>query len=748
MRGSQARARGLVVRPLVRLALLLAAGPALAGILPPTGSIRGSVLEAAAGRPVASLRVELHPDDLEDATRADEAFRFAITDGDGVFRFGELEPGTYRLRIEGAGVGSRSITGLRVGAGETTLLDPLTVVSWSERLTVRAASEPSGGRGLSHLHLSRSALDDRPASLQDPLRTLAGAAGIGTQNDFKADLRIRGGDAADTAVLSDGLPLLRAYHFSGSAGSVSSLDDGLVQEIDVWNGGFSAEYGDALAGVVEIASRDARPANFTGEAGLGTALAHTTLRGPLGEGSWTLSGRASDLRLYTDRTDEKKVLGVTFHDLLAGFDFALPGSGRLGLTLQEGASGFEQALGLDEHASLQGAEHAARLRLELPVDDRTFCRILAGHGLLESGSTLGSEAYYNQTEWRDDFRASVLRLLGTRHALSAGFDLTRTGNRIAGTIDQGDLLSSAIIDGPATTTGAFLEDLWRPTGTLSLRAGGRLDRFSVTGESAFSPRLGLEVRPGGGFLLRASAGRFVQFPRPEQLFLAAGGEPLTRQQADHFIVGVERSWERGPRMLIEIYRKDLKDPIAETVNLYTDLPETLARFERGRVRGIDLTVESAEGSAWRLRFDASYLVAREEKDGRWYASNTDQRYNLALNAGHRLGRGWDLSGTLRYASGLPYTREDPWVSGAQVGTRLGQLNGARLPIYNRLDLRFTRSIPVSWGRLRLAVDLLNVYDRRNVRSIELAYDESVPMFYRISRGQSPFLPVFALTAEF
>ncbi len=130
-----------------------------------------------------------------------------------------------------------------------------------------------------------------------------------------------------------------------------------------------------------------------------------------------------------------------------------------------------------------------------------------------------------------------------------------------------------------------------------MRYGARVDRSTWTGESALSPRFSLEVRPRDGFLLRCAAGRFVQFPRQEQVFLDAG-EPLRRQVADHTIAGFEISWKGGTRLVVEGYRKDLTQPIGESVNRYVDLQERLTQFDGGRAEGAELTLAREAAGRW------------------------------------------------------------------------------------------------------------------------------------------------------
>ncbi|MBI1951600.1 MAG: hypothetical protein HYS34_09595, partial [Acidobacteria bacterium] len=109
---------------------------------------------------------------------------------------------------------------------------------------------------------------------------------------------------------------------------------------------------------------------------------------------------------------------------------------------------------------------------------------------------------------------------------------------------------------------------------------------------------------------------------------------------------------------------------------------------------------------------------------------------------------WEAGGAFRYASGLPYTPLLPFTSGLAHTTVLGELNSARLPAYHRLDLRLSRLVPVAWGRLGVHVDLLNVYNQANVRSVDLYFEPADGAYYRTTAYQSPFLPVVAVSAEF
>ena len=733
-------------------AILLASGPLPALAESPPAAVVGQVTDQETGAPVPGTRVVLQflfEDSAGSATFASREVvdaRSTMTDAGGRYRFEDVPPGIYRLAFEAAGRAGHAVDGLRVVAGLELRIDSDRVSGPAERVTVLGKNDGQGS-GLSRLAFGRAELDSRPAALEDPFRALAGRAGISQESDFKSEMRIRGSEASDTTVLVDGQPLPYAYHFGGSAGSAGTLSADLVDEVQVHTGGFSVEYGDALAGVIDVSSRARRPESITGTAGLGSVLAHAAVSGPAGDGSWMFSGRMSDLGLYDERVSPDQAQGVQFHDLFAAFRQPLPGQARLEAVLLGAGNRFEADQGQDGEAVMTSRNRGGRMRIEAPVDERTLLRIQLADSAFSVRSSAGDGLSLDQAQARQDVAVSVLRLLGTGHRLSGGLGLERMRGAMAGTVYDGLGLNASDQEYDAFRVGAFVEDTWRPAESVSLRYGLRADRSSETGSATLSPRASLEVRPARGLALSCAAGRFVQFPRQEQIFLAAG-EELRQQEADHFILGLEKSFESGLRIVVEGYRKELKDPIGEAVNRYIELPEIMTQYDRGRIQGAELTLEQGAPGGWSWALNYGYLHATQEKDGVESPRNADQRHGASLVLGRPFGRGWMAGGVFRFASGLPYSPLRSFNLGFAHGIIIGDLNSERLPAFHRLDLRLSRSVPVSWGRIGVQVDLLNVYNRSNERSVDVYYDDAEHTYFRSTSYQSPFLPVVAVSAEF
>ncbi len=706
-----------------------------------TGLVRGCVARASSGDPLEGFPLRLVGNGVLRLTRSAAG---------GEFRFENLPPGIYRLEGDLAGAALSNPGPVRVEPGSTTDIILLVDIEEThlERVTVTGGPAGSRHEGTQREVYDGRTLRARPGALGDPMRALRGSAGIRTDSDLKSEAGMRGGAGADTRVVLDGLPVLEPFHFAGGAGTASALSGDLVESVEVHAGGFSVEHGDALSGVVEIRTPRDRPERLIGRAGIDTTHGRIALAGPVARnGVWRLAGRAGDMGLYEASMEGEEIEEVAFRDLYGGVEFTLRGGARLAAWLMRGASEFDQKVG-DSGRVVQVARHAAgSVRIETPIDERTLLRATLGRGVSDASSGVTGGSSYDEFLETEEARASLIRLLGSRHALHAGLSLSVDRASIAGRIDRGAGPGPAAIDEVGRTGGLYVEDRWEGSPRVGLRYGIRLDRFSLTGESEISPRLSIVVTPHAGLAFSGAAGRFVQFPRPRQRFLASGS-PLRAQIADEVIVGLERRFPGGRRLLVEAFARDLRHPIGETVNLYVDLPEAMARFERGRVRGLEIAWERSQAGPWRWRFDYARMRASQQMDGERFPMNSDQRHALTALIGRRLGRGWDLSATARFSTGHPFTPVVLRSNGIDAWTEAGALNAASLPDYHRLDLRLSRTLPTARGRVTLHVDLINVYDRDNVRNVDVTYDPATRTLTRTRRLQAPFMPVFGFSAEF
>ncbi len=227
-----------------------------------TGVIRGSVLDAETGEPLQQVNLQLfHPDSTNTGlgTASDEAGRFLILN---------IPPGRYRLLATMMGYTSVETGGLSVQTGSTTRLDltlePVTLET-GYVLTVTAETD----------HLKRDVTSSRDTwtstqMMDMPANSTSDILNIQTsfffENNFTHDipgyydrglqqLHLRGGRNAEVAFMIDGMQVTNLV-FGGQA---LQTNPSALEEMVVMASGMSAEFGNALSGVVNFVTRNGGP---------------------------------------------------------------------------------------------------------------------------------------------------------------------------------------------------------------------------------------------------------------------------------------------------------------------------------------------------------------------------------------------------------------------------------------------------------------------------------------------------------
>ena len=169
---------------------------------------------------------------------------------------------------------------------------------------------------------------------------------------------------------------------------------------------------------------------------------------------------------------------------------------------------------------------------------------------------------------------------------------------------------------------------------------------------------------------------------------------------------------------------------------------------RGRARGLELFLQrrSTNGlSGWiGYAYAATRYVdtIRDEE----FIADVDQRHTFNVYGSYRINDRTNVSGRFRVGSNVPlvgYLREtnDRYFL---TSTR----NALRLPSYSRLDLRATRTYAVAEGRLSLFVEVINLYNRRNVRARSLRLNQRRMEAFNVTEEMFPILPSIGMMVEF
>ncbi len=212
--------------------LLLAAG----------GKIAGRVVEAGTGEPLPAANVYIP-----------ELHRGTATDADGFYYLLDIPPGTYTLRAEYLGHRPVEKHHVRVELNRTTFVDfalPVQEIH-TEPVVVTAKTPPvQPDVTWKSVNISNQQIQNLPVQdVQDVLRIQGGVMeGPG------GELHIRGGRSNEVLYVIDGLPVRNPL----TGGFHGVLDRSVLSDLSLQVGTFSAEYGNALSGVVEVATAEPR----------------------------------------------------------------------------------------------------------------------------------------------------------------------------------------------------------------------------------------------------------------------------------------------------------------------------------------------------------------------------------------------------------------------------------------------------------------------------------------------------------
>jgi len=206
-----------------------------------TGSIRGVITDAETGEPLPGVNVVV-----------EGTYYGAATDLQGRFVIPRVNPGQYTLKITMIGYKVVQRTGVVVRAGETVelklQLQPTVLALGQEVVVVGERplfdiEETASRRALSSREISQQVVED----VKDIVATQVGVV------EMDEGLHIRGGRAYENAYLIDGLSVQDPLAGTGFG---LKLTSDAIEEVEIITGGFNAEYGQAMSGVVNVTTKE------------------------------------------------------------------------------------------------------------------------------------------------------------------------------------------------------------------------------------------------------------------------------------------------------------------------------------------------------------------------------------------------------------------------------------------------------------------------------------------------------------
>jgi outer membrane cobalamin receptor len=625
--------------------------------------------------------------------------------------------------------------------------------------------------------LTQAELEALPRLAEDSLKAVQRLPGAAT-NGLSGLANMRGGEQSETLVVFDGLPMYEPFHLRVLSSPTSVLDPRTLESLEVYSGGYTAEFGDRISAVID--ARSTRPdADRYYEAGLSVfhVNALASARFADGRGQWLAAARRSNLDVVAEMVNSE-----------IGEPSYADGFGRLDFEFDEATRGSLHLLLATDRSSLNNnedtefADAAYRNSYVWGTLEHRWSPALESTLLVSySDVSADRDGTVEEPGRRDGFvhddrayhvfgakldgswstqrwlhRAGVeYRSLAARYNYASEITF-QPDYPFPG--DPGETIARELAPAPdGDHIAAYASSRLRLSDRLTAELGFRWDEqtYGADADDQFAPRLNLAFDAGATTRLRASWGTFQQAQSINELQVEDGVAEFQRtQRADMIVLGLEQTLPAQHSLRVEAYRKDyrvLRPRYENLLDPLSLLPEL--RWDRVQIApdsalatGVEVLLSRKSASAWNgwLNYAWSRVVDRED--------GVDTR------------RGWDQRNA--FGGGLSWT-SDPWVATLAAtyhtgwpttSVRLaepvdqvppevivGPRYDTRLKDYLSIDARISRRFQLRHGELDAWFEVTNLTNRSNPCCVDYQVLEGPPpVMLRDDDQWLPLLPSFGV----
>jgi outer membrane cobalamin receptor len=768
------------------------------------GTIKGVVLDKGTREALDGVNITF------EGTR-----RGTTTNQDGEFLISKIPIGTYTLIFEYIGYRRIKYENVTVAADQTIDLQVIEMVE--EPIPLKAIVVTPGSYSIMGSEPSvRQTLTSEDIKMmgwaEDITRAVQRVPGI-SGNDFTAKFNVRGGDVDEVLVLLDGMQIYKPFHQKDFGGGLfSTIDIETIGGLDLLTGGFPADYGDRMSGVLDMTTKRAKEGERQTSLGLSLmnmrAFSMSAFNG--NKGSWLFSARRGYLDIINSLTGNQFKLHPNYYDILGKVDYKIHAKHTLSAHFFLANDTYK----LDERITESGnttpnidflkteyGNNYGWLTLNSLFSPNLYVRTLLYGGLLpQKRSRLlfdnDPDAHFNSSTVADD---RDFKLIGikqdwayevSRHIfLKFGMDLKRLNTKFTYSknirnefITANDSLTeqTEMSDVQRTVNGNqlafYLSNRFQIFSPITLETGLRYDHVSYTGDKLWSPRIGLVYELGSATFLRAGWGYYYQAQGIDDLRIQFGENAYhSAALSKHYVLGLEHHFSNGIQVRAEGYLKDISDVPNTYVtfrNIDEFFPETrddLIKLiiDKSTTKGIELYAKYDTGNkfSWWLSYvlsDATDDLLAIDYEGPLVHRTGmvprpwDQRHTINLDVNYRPNRKWHFNLAWQYRSGWPYTpfevkriaRGDSTFAHYRDN---GLYNSLNYPAYHRMDIRINRHFYSSRGKITVFLHVINVYNHENVNNYDFSILNENAEDFRFEIDTEtwfPILPFIGVSWEF
>ncbi len=743
-----------------------------------TGDIRGFVYEEETSEPSIYTSVYL------------KGTTYGVqTNLDGFFSLTRVPAGNYTLMITSIGFDSVSVA-ISLKAGEILtkkIFVKKSVIQFREVEVSAATEEKKTEVQVSVNKITPKEIRQVPAIGGEPdlAQYLQVLPGIITSGDQGGQLYIRGGTPIQNKVLLDGMVIYNPFH---SIGFFSVFDADIIRGVDVYTGGFNAEYGGRISSIMDITTRDGNKKRMSGKISGTTFTSKIIFEGPIkkatdgedGSSSFLVAGKTS----YLDRSSktfysyvDTAGLPYSFNDLYGKMSF-------------NSSSGSKFNLFAFHFADNVKYQHIADLGWKSTGFGTNFVLVPGETSVLIDGNFAYSK--YNIALTETDAKPRQSDISGFNGALNFTYffnkDEFKYGIEVSGFRTNYEYYNSIDIKSSQVENTTELAGFMKYKAVIKnlvIEPGFRFDYYASLSEFSPEPRFGAKFNVSDKFRLKMAAGYYAQnllsttsdrdvvnlfygfLSGSDNLPARFNGEEITSklQTARHLVAGFELDLPHHLSLNVEGYVKDFTQ--LEVVNrnkLYNtedaSKPEELRKdyvFETGTAKGVDLVLkyDYKKLYLWAV-YSLGYVTRFDGTET--YEPSFDRRHNVNLVAAYTFGKKdeWEINMRWNFGSPFPFTQTQGFyeqlnfnngissnilTQNGQLGIAYADIDKGRMSYFHRLDFSAKRTFKLGKNsELAITGSVTNVYDRKNIFYVNRVTGDRV--------YQLPILPSLGVSLTF
>ncbi len=546
----------------------------------------------------------------------------------------------------------------------------------------------------------------------DVFRALQMMPGVKATSEISSGLNVRGGSTDQNLILLDGTVVYNPSHLFGL---FSTFNNDAIKDIDLMKGGFPAEYGGRLSSVLNVTNIDGDRVSTHGKASISLLSTRITGEGPIGNGSWFLSGR----RTYLDQI--VKLAGLDegddalplyfFYDANAKLNQDFGENDKLSFVGYFGDDDLTYSLGKNELSlNMVWGNRTSALKWTHVFNQTLFSNITASysHYKAKIGADFGGvDISQDNSVYDYSIKGDLDFFASNDHLIKLGVWWSQYD---IGYTQRGDGNPRIFKERPAQIS-FYGQDEWMIDERWRTQFGLRIEYQDLTKHVSLGPRFNVRYNIDEYSTLKFATGMYYQFLNavpagsdngfsPFDIWVPIN-EKMNPSKSIDYVLGYETKYFEDYKISLETYYKTYKEILLFKRELQQTLDvEKLFYVGSGRSYGAEFFVQKQVGD---LTGMVGYTLAWTHRsfddlnNGNEFMPKFDRRHDLTAAVNYQLDELWKFGSVFTFSTGQSYTPSsgiyiDNSSGSSNFRVEPGALYSKRLAPYHRWDISITKKI--------------------------------------------------------